>query len=112
MAMNSRTEPSSAERLASAENTLLALLYPKSEADMTPGQRIEFDLAVEEQAAFLASPAGRAASSAAGRIASESVGDVSVSYRVNGAGRFAAGEPVSPQAEARLLRCGLLGRWV
>lgn len=100
--------------LLSGREVLLSLIYPKTEREMTPAQREEFDLAAEEEEAYLASPAGRSAiASADGRIERESVGDVSVTYRGGASGSVtAAGLPVAPAASARLLRCGLAGRWV
>ena len=101
-------------QLLSGREILLSLLFPKTERDMTPSQREEFELAVGEEEAYLASPAGREAmASSGGRIVSESVGDVSVTYRGGAAGSVtAAGYPIAPAASARLLRCGLAGRWV
>lgn len=76
---------------------------------MTPAQREEFELAVREEEVYLASP-----ESAEDGIVRESVGDVSVTYRTDSriGVLCVSGQPVAPAASARLLRCGLLGRWV
>ena len=69
-----------------------------------------FAAAVEAQARFSASAAGRRT----GTVASEAVGDVRVTYRQGSAsdGYAVRGDTVSPEAAAILTRAGLLTRWV
>lgn len=90
------------------EEALLAFLYPVTLADMTDAQRTEFAHAAEEQLGFLDSAEGRSNTS----IRSESVGDVSVTYAVTAESQTSGGIRIAPAAYNRLMRCGLLTRWV
>ena len=85
------------------EAALLALLWPKTEADMTPAQLTAFYEAAAEQEEYAARHGKR--------VASEAVGDVKVTYA--GGGEYAVGgEAVSPKAASMLLAAGLLTRWI
>jgi len=86
------------------ESAILALLWPKTEADMTPVQRAAFYEAAAEQEAYAASRARR--------VSSEAVGDVKVTYEDGGDGTRVGGEEISPKALSMLLAAGLLTRWI
>ncbi len=93
------------------EYTILGLLWPLVPDDMTEAQREAFEAAVEAQARFSESGAGKRS----GAVSSEAVGDVRVTYREadSGSGRVVLrGEAVSPEAAAILTGAGLLTRWV
>ena len=88
---------------------LLGLLYPVTEADMTPLQRAVLEEAAAVQEEYLRSAgsgAGSAAAFGGGRIVSEKIGDVSVVYSGDGEGGIA------PAARAKLMAAGLLSRWI
>lgn len=87
-----------------ARNLLLSLIYPITEEDMSADQSVQFALAVDEQAEY---------SRSFSPIKSESVGDVSVTYESSAQSPLMYyGNPVSPAAIARLVRSGLMRRWV
>ncbi len=87
------------------EEILLSLIYPITADDMNAEQTAEFAIASSEQAEF-------AASDNKG-VVREEVGDVSVTYADSGARAVSVcGERIAPAAAARLLRCGLLRRWI
>lgn len=88
------------------EEALLSLLFPVTKADMTSAQLAAFGAAATEQSAYMEThPSGTAS------VSSESVGDVSVSYK-QASTPSAAGQPISPAAYGLLLRAGLLARWL
>lgn len=89
---------------ATARNLLLSLIYPITEEDMSADQSVQFALAADEQAEY---------SRSFSPIKSESVGDVSVTYEsLERSPLMYYGNPVSPAAIGRLVRAGLMRRWV
>ena len=93
-------------QISPGEEALLSLLFPVTKADMTEDQLDAFGAAVTEQSAYMEThPSGTAS------VSSESVGDVSVSYK-QASTPSAAGQPISPAAYGLLLRAGLLARWL
>ena len=92
------------ESIRSGEEILLSLLFPVTKEDMTREQAAEFAMAAADQEAFDRSPERH-------DVLSEAVGDVRVTYRASKTLSSAAC-PIAPAAAARLLRCGLLTRWV
>ena len=89
------------------EEILLSLIYPITKDNMSTIQREEFARAAEEQLEYIISPDRE--------VKSESIGDVSVTYSVGESegGRLKnCGQEISPLAYSRLMRCGLLTRWV
>ena len=93
--------------IQSAAELLLALIYPITEEDMTAEQKTEFDFAAEEQLRY--------STDHTGVIKSEAVGDVKISYDVEGGAKrkqIFLGQPLSPAAVIKLTRAGLLRRWV
>ncbi len=87
-----------------ARNLLLSLIYPITEGDMSAEQSVQFALAADEQAEY---------SRSFSQVKSESVGDVSVTYETSSRSPLTYyGDPVSPAAISRLVRAGLMSRWV
>lgn len=87
------------------EDALLALVFPETYEEMSDTQKTEFNLAAAEQLAFMDSPARE--------VKSESLGDVRITYSGNGGNMpYSCGIMICPAAYARLMRCGLLTRWV
>jgi len=87
------------------EEVLLSLIYPRTKNDMTESQLTEFAAAVAIQESFMASATDDEA------ILSKKVGDVSVTYAADLSTRC-SGVKISPSAKERLMRCGLMLRWV
>ena len=85
------------------EEILLSLIYPTKTEDMSEEQRTEFAAAVAEQNAY--------GTSYGGAVKRESLGDASVTYD-SPAGVSFGGQQICPAALARLMKCGLLTRWI
>ena len=89
------------------EEILLSLIYPITKDNMSDAQLEEFARAAEDQLEYIISPDRE--------VKSESIGDVSVTYSIGESdfGRLKnCGQEISPLAYARLMRCGLLTRWI
>lgn len=87
-----------------AASLLLSLIYPMTYEDMNEAQAAEFAAAAEEQAKYSASSSAF--------VKSESVGDVSVTYGDGADTLCCYGQPISPAVVARLVRAGMLRRWI
>lgn len=85
------------------EDILLSLIYPTKIEDMTEEQKAEFAAATEEQNEY--------GQSSGGVVKSESLGDASVTY-ADPKGVSFGGQLICPAALARLMKCGLLTRWI
>lgn len=85
------------------EEILLSLIYPMKTEDMSEEQRAEFAAAVAEQNDY--------GVSSGGTVKRESLGDASVTY-ASPTGISFCGQQICPAALARLMKCGLLTRWI
>lgn len=85
------------------EDILLSLIYPKTIEMMTGEQQVEFAYAADEQLQFM--------TSGAGAVKQESLGDASVTY-ADPQTVTCGGQEICPTAIARLMKCGLLTRWI
>ncbi len=85
------------------EDILLSLIYPITVEQMSADQQAEFAAAAEDQLEYMGS--GGAA------VVSEELGDAKVTYaKVSGV--VVGGQAICPAAVARLMKCGLLNRWI
>lgn len=87
------------------EETLLSLIYPRTKEDMSESQAAEFAIAAAEQAEFSSADSGRT-------VTRETVGDISITYGDAPDAATVYGKKISPAALSRLMRCGLLSRWI
>lgn len=85
------------------EEILLSLIYPTTVEEMSPEQQSEFACAAAEQLAYNLSGGGA--------VKSEALGDAKVTY-ADPAGVSLGGQAICPTALARLMKCGLLNRWI
>lgn len=85
------------------EDILLSLIYPKTVEMMTREQQVEFARAAEEQSEYNLSGGGA--------VKRESLGDASVTY-ADASAVTCGGQTICPSALARLMKCGLLTRWI
>ena len=85
------------------EDILLSLIYPITVEEMSREQQSEFAAAAEDQLQYMKSDGAA--------VISEELGDAKVTYR-DASSVTVGGQTVCPVAIARLLKCGLLTRWI
>lgn len=85
------------------EEVLLSLIYPTMVEDMSTAQQTEFAAAAEEQLEYMMGGGGN--------VQSEELGDARVTYCREGS-IICGGERICPTSAARLMKCGLLNRWI
>ena len=82
---------------------LLSLIYPITVEEMSREQQSEFAEACEIQLEYMKT--GGAA------VVSEALGDAKVTYAESGAITL-GGQQICPAAVSKLMKCGLLTRWI
>jgi hypothetical protein len=85
------------------EDILLSLIYPITVEEMSREQQSEFAEASELQLEYM--------KSSGASVVSEALGDAKVTY-AQADGIVVGGQSVCPAAVSKLMKCGLLTRWI